>query len=303
METPLKPIVVELEPNPKELGKLHDAQAGDIVASKKFANKVSIEIFNPVAIHGTATLTVKDKPVAQHATLLVFSFNPSSHNDHKRFKCGTVEFEFTEDTASPAAANAPRIVDLTPDGQGLYWDEAGEDWVDTRTWELNAKVGGGGGGVTAETGGNKGHKKEITKHVDFAAKISGKRTRSKDKQGREAGQPNVASFYVRENLSQEQGIPGIIRFAMLLTRPHNNAFKCTNKIEGNVDWPTNAKNAVVDAFSPKRSIVKYDTTEHTPEGRTIDSSKQEIYTDLGNSDALKKLASVKLPVKLPAETK
>lgn len=167
-------------------------------------------------------------PGGDPATLIVTEFRFLSCDNTRRFREATIELLFADSVESePDGSRDPEVVKIAPIGRNSM-NPTQEEWTSKRTASASGEAGSGsigrlGGSVSWEI--SKVFGKEYRASVNGAVRI----------EGRNQGTKNQARWSLLENASRADGIPSLLRSAILLRRKSDDQFVATIKIKAKVD--------------------------------------------------------------------
>ncbi|KAH8745454.1 hypothetical protein BGZ57DRAFT_778361, partial [Hyaloscypha finlandica] len=171
-------------------------------------------------VHGT----IGSSPGSLPATLIIADFQFISHEDSRRFRHADIEVRFRD--IEPCDSNPPEVLRIAPD----------------RTYTLNktekvqqltraAKVDAGATFVANVTTGLEWNM-STTETKYSVAKVVGARQMI----DRTTEPKNAAVWSLSENKNDENGIPSLMRTAILLGRKNNAQFRCGIIVTAKVGW-------------------------------------------------------------------
>lgn len=173
-------------------------------------------------VHGT----MDESPNSLPATLIIADFHFNSLSASRRFRRATVELRFRD--LSPNDANPPEVVGIAP--EGTFRMNKTE-----RIQELKraAKADVGVALVANVTTGVEWSLTD-TETKYSSAKLTGIR----HMKYRKIEPQNVATWSMHENERDDNGIPSLLRTAILLRRKTNEQFHGAVIVNAKVDWKT-----------------------------------------------------------------
>ena len=189
---------------------------------------VQADIFS--VVHGTLT------PKGSSGTLIVMDFRfMGSRAAKRRFKNAEIKVAFGLDQQQIGSDNDPIVSQIAPHGTFAI-DEAAEQ--DETTISMNATVGTGIGLATLGIGA--GLEKKTTVDRKRYTMLHGLQWIT----GRNKGEQNTARWLIWENEIAKNGIPGLIRTAMLIQPQTDSRFKAEVTIKAQVDTLFNTRSVL-----------------------------------------------------------
>jgi hypothetical protein len=171
-------------------------------------------------VHGR----MNSSPDSPLATLIIADIQFESRNASRRFRNATIELCFNN--IGPKDTSPPEVYAIAPSGVHSI-DPT------TRTQELKREVkadAGAGFVVNVSAGLEWSLTETQTKHS--TAKLVGRITSN----GRAMGPENVAMWRMDENEELRNGIPSLLRTAILLKRKEDKPFQCDVLLDAKVNW-------------------------------------------------------------------
>jgi hypothetical protein len=186
-------------------------QKGDVLTSKATI---------AMLYHGTLT------PNGEEATLLIVDFRFLKDNNSDRFLNAKMRL-FFRDLDEEDAASSPLVYRIAPEDS--FSIEPGVDvWKITQTGKLG--ISGGYGGVSGKA--EMDIKREGKTEVQHSILLTGKK---KLETGGFLGE-TMAVWSLDEDKVKSEGIPTVLRTAVLLKRPPGRSFKIDTELETEVNW-------------------------------------------------------------------
>ncbi|KAH8672866.1 hypothetical protein BGZ60DRAFT_527158 [Tricladium varicosporioides] len=201
-----------------------DAYPGQIERSDvyDYGTELNMQMNLVEIIHGT----MNDSPGSLPATLIIADFHFVSRDASRRFRRATIELRFRDLT--PEDVDPPEVFAIAP--EGVFRMNKTEK---TQELKRSAKGDLGAAFVANVTAGVEWSLTETRTKYKFA-KLTGVKT----KKGRDIEPKNVAMWSMDENEKDENGIPSLLRTAILLRRKRNEQFRCGVLVNAKVDWRT-----------------------------------------------------------------
>ncbi|KNG85641.1 hypothetical protein ANOM_006032 [Aspergillus nomiae NRRL 13137] len=195
-----------LRNQPGELQRAHIMQEGSDLTVQ--ANITSV-------LHGTLT------PDGDYATLLVIEYRfQGSLTRSTRFKSAMIKVKFT--TTEDDLRGRPIVRSVAPDGT-FFLNSETADITDTLSANGSAKVGAGPVILGVDAGWERSTSVKRESHTTLVG------TTWID--GRDAGKPNMGRWKLTENKSKKDGIPSMLRTAILVTQKVPLAFQAIVSIQ------------------------------------------------------------------------
>lgn len=222
-------------------------------------------------------------PDGKPATLIVAEFRFLSADSSRQFREATIELQFAESLDPKSKGfDDPVVTRIAPMGNNSL-NPTQEAWTTTRTSSASAEAGV----KSAKLGGSVSW--EITKSVDkeYWAIVNG----AVRIEGRNYGMKNQARWNLLENTSSHDGIPSLLRTAILLVRNDNEDFFATIKIKAKVDMlhSLHSKFQNLMGTTPKDDPVFFDPdlppVGEIPEGLELDNLSGYDLTKLSAAES------------------
>ncbi|KAE8384610.1 hypothetical protein BDV23DRAFT_166457 [Aspergillus alliaceus] len=195
-----------LRNEPGELQRAHIMQEGSELSVQ--ANILSV-------LHGTLT------PNGDYATLMIIEYRfQGSLARSTRFKSAMIKVKFVPSEDDPAGC--PIVKNVAPDGT-FFLNSVTTDITDTLSANGSAQAGAG----PATLGVGAGWERSTSVKREYHTTLVG--TTWID--GRDAGKPNMGRWKVTENKSKKDGIPSLLRTAILVTQKVPLAFQAVVSIQ------------------------------------------------------------------------
>lgn len=172
------------------------------------------------------------------ATLIVAEFKFLSFGNSRRFREATIELLFaTIDGGDPDGSEDPEVLDIAPAGK-YSMNQTTAELGETRS----AGVTGTAGGSPASAGITLSWQMSKSFQKGYQASVIG----VKRIEGRNQGKKNLARWALLENPNVRDGIPTLLRSAILIQRENDDRFIAMIKIEGKVNVLYKLQNALQD---------------------------------------------------------
>jgi hypothetical protein len=201
-----------------------DAYPGQVERSDvyDYGSDLNMQMNLVEIIHGT----MSSSPSSLPATLIIADFQFISRDSSRRFRRATIELRFRDTDHDDS--NPPEVYAIAPDG--VFRMNKTEE---TQELKRAAKADVGATFVAnVSTGLEWSLTKTATKYR--TAKLTGILTKKK----RQTEPKNVAMWSMDENDKDDNGIPSLLRTAILLRRQNNKRFHCGVIVSAKVDWKT-----------------------------------------------------------------
>lgn len=222
-------------------------------------------------------------PDGKPATLIVAEFRFLCADNSRRFREATIELQFAESLDPKSKGfDDPEVVIIAPTGNNSL-NPTQEAWTTTRTSSASAETGMDfaklGGSLSWEI--SKSFEKEYRAIVNGAVRL----------EGRNYGMKNQARWNLLENASRCDGIPSLLRTAILLKRKDNTDFLATIKIKAKVDilHSLHSKFQNLLGTTPKDDPVFFDPdlppVGEIPEGLDLDNLSGYDLTKLSAAES------------------
>jgi hypothetical protein len=204
---------------------------------------------------GTSGLTVqgnilsilhgKETPDGPPATLIVFNFRFIGSESHRRrFRKATIDVQFAHGDERIGSDLDPQVTNISFDS--TYVLSSSMEQTETT---ISTNISGNAGFAGLGLGLGAGWEQKSTLAKETRATLSG----YKWIEGRDYGEHNTAKWILRENEAERHGVPSVLRTAILVTPQTGERFRAIVKIDADVDWRYDSKQALLK-FQGKRVV-------------------------------------------------
>lgn len=172
-------------------------------------------------LHGCLT------PGGSPATLIVAEFRFLGSKHSRRFRRAMITWQFSNSGDGDGDGGGPEVVKIAPYGH-FSLDPTSNSVEAKRSVNISAQAGGAGIGNFGT-----GAMWELTESINKRDQTT--LTGAIRLEGRTYGESNTARWTINENGSQSDGIPTLLKVAVLLKRKSDVQFAATIKVDAKVD--------------------------------------------------------------------
>ncbi|KAF9636706.1 hypothetical protein BFW01_g7602 [Lasiodiplodia theobromae] len=179
------------------------------------------------------------------ATLIVLKFNFDSRKRARRIASAKISLQFSSEDPGNGDPEVYRIAPF--ESLAMVPTTSLEEKAQWADFKLGAPPFAG-----FQAGTELGWERTVISETTDATRIIG----TMDLRGRNYGEPNGVSWTLLENETQRTGVPTVLRTAILLKRRNDAKFRCTVKLDVNVDFRSKLERMI--GGKPKDDPVLFD---------------------------------------------